>query len=209
MKRTFTLLCLLLATACSLPLNDVQTSSGAAFLAGRNTPVDTDIAAAASVEPNLQFPARIGIARVNSGGIAEMSTIEANAFDGIEIDTNQVGTFVAVSSFASNHNVRDGVHEARLHAAQQHLDYIIAYKVSQDGSGLNATGRIEIAFVDVRNGYVYGRLAVEDSTAGLRQRRLGYRDWVPSDEAAAKLIKAAIPDMAEMLTQLVNRSRGA
>jgi len=207
MKHAFVFSILTLVSACALPLSDTQTTSGAAFLADNRGAVDADIASAAAQEPDLQFPARIGIARITDRHIFDISKTEAAAFAGIDIDETQAGTFVAVSTFASQQNGEGGIHAARLQAAQQHLDYVIVYKVTQDGSGIGATGRIDVAFVDVRNGYVYGRATVEDSTAGLRQQRVGYGNRVPSDEAAAKLIKAAIPELADMLTQLVNRSR--
>jgi len=64
MKHVFVFSILTLVSACALPLSDTQTTSGAAFLADNRGAVDADIASAAAQEPDLQFPARIGIARI-------------------------------------------------------------------------------------------------------------------------------------------------
>ena len=59
MRRTLALFILL--AGCS---HAIQTTSGAAFIA--KGPIETDIAAIAAIEPNLHFPAKIGVARMST-----------------------------------------------------------------------------------------------------------------------------------------------
>lgn len=203
MKPFAALLALGLITACS---PQIQTTSGAAFLAARNTPVDADIAAVAAIEPNLQFPARIGIGRISRSGMEPMSVAELDAVAAIQPSASQLGMFAPIDASAAGYSNQGGIHAARLAAARQHLDYIIVYHMTQDGRGIGAQGRADISFVDVRNGYVYGRATVEENLAGTGGERIGWGAFAPSDAGAVKLITAATPDIADMLTQLVNRA---
>ena len=62
------------------------TDSGAAppaIYAGPAGTVDAEIAAAASVEPQLRFPARIGLARIDRGGLVPVPATEAAAWQGL------------------------------------------------------------------------------------------------------------------------------
>ena len=70
--------------ACSTSL---QTTSGANYLArydasheianGAPTDVDADVRRIAAVEPNLVFPARIGLARIQNGALTALPADEA------------------------------------------------------------------------------------------------------------------------------------
>lgn len=203
MKPLASLLALILISACS---PTIQSTSGAAFLAARDSPIDPEIAAAAAIEPDLQFPARIGIGRIGSHRIKAMSLAERTALDSIQPDATHLGTIVPLDTFHTNLNSQGGIHAARLVAAKQHLDYVLLYELTQDGRGFGASGRADVYFVDVRNGYVYGRATAEAGLAGLGHVREGWGEFSPSDEGAVKLINAAMPDVAEMLTRLVVNS---
>lgn len=203
MKTLAALLTLALVTACS---PTIQNTSGAAFLAARDTAIDPEIAAAAAIEPDLQFPARIGIGRIGARRIEAMSVAEETALDAIQPNAARIGTFVPLDTFHTNLSSQGGIHAARLAAAKQHLDYVLLYKLTQDGRGFGALGRADVYFVDVRNGYVYGRTTAEANLTGLGHVREGWGEFSPSDEGAVKLINAAMPDVVEMLNSLVAKS---
>jgi len=196
--RLFLIPALALLTACEMP---VQTTSGAAFLAARG-PVDADIAQAAAGEPTLSFPARIGIAKINARMLAPISEVERERLTQLAQASEALGQITFVSDFGSSQQGRDPMKDARLHGAEQHLDYLLVYQPTQLDRGLAPRGRIELAFVDVRSGYVYARASEEISTAGLGTTRIGWRNHSPSNRAAAHLIEAALPHAAEMLNAL-------
>lgn len=203
MKPLALLPVLALISACS---STVHTTSGAAFLADRNSPVDADIAAAAAGEPDLHFPARIGVARINSYAVTDMSQAEHEVVAQLAEAAKGLGQVTFVTDFGSTQNGDTAIHDARLHGAEQHLDYVLVYEVDQLSRGLDPKGRIQTAFVDVRNGYVYGRSASEASLAGLGVTREGWGDYTPSDRGAAKLMETALPDVAEILNALAARA---
>jgi hypothetical protein len=100
-----------LLTACS---TYVQTTSGSQYLSGYSASppkgeirlpsageagtVDADIALAAAVEPQLRFPARLGLARIDSGRLTQVPPAEADAWRGLaERLGSGYGEFVSVS----------------------------------------------------------------------------------------------------------------
>ena len=135
---------LLLGSGCG---NTVQTSSGEAYLAkaGGGTVTDGDIVRAASVEPALRFPARIGLARIERGRLTAIPAGEQPAWRELAVRLGPgYGEFVPVSpliaAFASNAEpqtsfqrpedaVRRVVGEIRQGAARQHVDAVLIYEV--------------------------------------------------------------------------------
>lgn len=203
MKHIILFAGLALLSACDTA---VQTTSGSAFLAARSGPIDDDIAAAAVGEPNLHFPARIGIARIDARSLIDMSASEKDAMQTLVSASQSLGDVVFVTDFGSSFRAADPIKHARKTAAQQHLDYVLVYQLVQNTRGLSARGEIKIAFVDVRNGYVYGRHVEDASLAGLGYDRQGWGHFAPSDRGAARLIETALPDVADMLNQLTARA---
>lgn len=137
-----------LLSACA---TSTQLSSGAAYLAAGPAITDKDIARAAAVEPDLHFPARIGVARVLNGDLTLPSAAEAALF----ADWPQAadyGTFVPISPLIMTmvtgqpskpiarergYTVRDTgqvVQDIRLAAARQHLDYVLIYEIGARSS---------------------------------------------------------------------------
>lgn len=140
----------------------VQTTSGSNYLSryqadadaiggGR---MDSDIRRAANVEPVLTFPARIGVARIDIGGLSPIPEVEAEAwFELAEKLGPSWGEFVPVSPLVvalATSDVTSGsglgrcdisragcavdvVKAIRLGAARQHLDVVLIYEVRSRG----------------------------------------------------------------------------
>ena len=145
----------------------VQTTSGGEYLQRYQSKVPSsatggispDIAAAASLEPVLTLPARIGIARIEGGALSPIPEAEAAAW----LQTAQrlgpsFGEFIPVSPLITamarqavpplpklgcygesfGGCVEQTVRDIRLGAARQHLDVVLMYEVAgQDRSSSN------------------------------------------------------------------------
>lgn len=151
----------LFLSACG---SHVQTSSGAAYLdryeSVRNVNYEDTVSTVAvddqavreiaNVEPDLRFPARIGIARVVNSRLAPIPANEAQQWKDL---SNRLGPdwgeFVPISplvaalvsgsapkSAASKDNWGRGIHETiraiRFGAARQHVDAVLIYEVFAD-----------------------------------------------------------------------------
>ena len=155
-----------LLTACA---NQIQTTSGSRYLqdytdaaaaeasgpgatprlyAGPARVVDEEIAAAARVEPQLRFPARLGLARIDRGGLVPVPVAEAAAWQGLAQRLGSgYGEFVPISPLISalampeervvvgqvgTRTYRSGLSETvrriRLGAARQHVDAVLIYE---------------------------------------------------------------------------------
>jgi hypothetical protein len=192
MHRTLALLILL--AGCS---NPIQYTSGADFVAPANGPIDKDIATIAAIEPNLHFPARIGVARVFNGALSLPSADETEALAAMAETLAPMGTFVQVSPLISamvnderdHPSTPDAINDIRRTAARQHLDYVLVYEIGARstetdtpfaladvtliGGALLPTRNIKVAgignalFLDVRTGYPYGTAQVAEDLSGL------------------------------------------
>lgn len=126
----------------------VQTTSGAAFVGARDEdglrPIDADIAAIAAVEPNLHFPARIGVARIVNGQLSLPSAAEGAMLAELGARHPDYGDFVQISPLIASmvtgsepdgqpDEYRRGggaiVQDIRRTAARQHLDYVLIYEI--------------------------------------------------------------------------------
>jgi hypothetical protein len=138
----------LILTACSA---HVQTSSGADYLArysdyeaadGGTMATDTDAAVRqiAAIEPELRFPARIGLARIGShGDLVSVPAAELAIWSDLaEAQGPEVGEFVPVSPLVASMvssvqgagTGRTGavIDHIRKGAARQHIDYVLVYE---------------------------------------------------------------------------------
>jgi hypothetical protein len=143
-----------LLAACG---HTVQTTSGSQYLAayspaapaeGAAGAVDSEIAAAANVEPQLRFPARLGLARIDRGGLSPVPAAEADAWRALAGRLGGgYGEFVPVSPLIAalaapdrpappsgvlpwdyRKSLAEVVREVRLGAARQHLDAVLIYE---------------------------------------------------------------------------------
>ena len=148
----------LLATATFLSAcsHHIQTTSGADYLKGYSQSpaytalnhTNTEIYDIANIEPDLRFPARIGIARIGIDkdsarkGLTAIPGDEADIWlEMAEKEGDRYGEFVPVSPFISamvsqrhkdSSDVRHIIDDIRKGAARQHLDYVLVYEVTSD-----------------------------------------------------------------------------
>ncbi len=182
----------LFAGACT---HNTQTTSGADYLkryqqgnykvTATASSIDLDIMNIAAIEPNLRFPARIGLARIENGRLTSVPADEAVLWqDMAERQGDRYGEFVPVSPLIASmvrstdkSNLENVVNTIRKGAARQHVDYVLTYEVIQvDARKSNAlrTGDLTVLglfilpsreikvsstasalLLDVRNGYPY------------------------------------------------------
>lgn len=153
-RHLLTLTAALALAACE---TTTQYTSGADYLARyqdapistQNTSTDMAVREIAAIEPDLRFPARIGLARISRGQtLMSVPFDEAESWrDAAEDLGPSFGEFIPVSPLVANSvssfdqrrdmNVIDHI---RRGAARQHLDYVIAYEVTDiaksDGNAL-------------------------------------------------------------------------
>ena len=148
MRRLTSLVLFLFVSGCSYA---VQNTSGRDYvLASQPGMIDPEIAEIAAVEPNLQFPARIGVARIVNGQLTLPPAAEVALFTDLTSDRQRYGTFTPVSPLvvalvadpaqerrAYYRDASDVINELRRAAARQHLDYVIVYEVGARSSTRN------------------------------------------------------------------------
>lgn len=102
---------------------------------------------AAAVEPILEFPAKIGLARIQDGGLSVIPAAESTAWREAAFENKGIGTFQPVSpaivaftaqTVGANYapatrwarsDVGDVMAAIRLGAARQHMDAVLIYEV--------------------------------------------------------------------------------
>ncbi|NNC37328.1 MAG: hypothetical protein HKO02_07720 [Hyphomonadaceae bacterium] len=147
MKRVFKALTaistVLTLNACSA---HTQLTSGNDYLS-RYTPsqarlsstIDQDVREIATIEPNLQFPARIGLARIERGQLTNAPVDELASWSKLSDELGPAyGEFVPVSPFIASMvrpedtklRTEHVVSDIRRASARQHLDYVLVYEVS-------------------------------------------------------------------------------
>ncbi len=137
--------------------HNIQTTSGADYIArysdspayGALDKTNTQIYDIAKIEPDLRFPARIGIARIgnhdNYGfdkGLTAIPSDESDIWtDLVEREGDRYGEFVPVSPFIAamvtsrrkeKNETRSIIDDIRKGAARQHLDYVLVYEVTSN-----------------------------------------------------------------------------
>ena len=141
---------------------------------------------AASIEPTLVFPARIGVARIENGDLSLIPQDEIDAWVATHKSLgDNFGTFVPINllvtnlaSTSSQQKVNSVIETIRLGAAKQHLDAVLVYEVrnntNQNGNflrlgaltiiggyflpseSITAQGYANAILIDVIQGYPYG-----------------------------------------------------
>tara|TARA_R110000868_G_scaffold101365_2_gene279147 strand:- start:16990 stop:17781 length:792 start_codon:yes stop_codon:yes gene_type:complete len=173
----------ILLSACT---SSVQTTSGAAYLAGYDgsyevsgsagpSATDADVRRIAAIEPNLKFPARIGIARVQNGALGVVPEDEGVIWQDLAEDLGPLyGEFVPVSPLiaamvsekpaAGSNAASRVIADIRRGAARQHLDYVLVYEVSSTKS--NSASALSVADLTVIGMFVLpGRNIEAEATA--------------------------------------------
>lgn len=231
-------LALLAATAC----NDTQTSSGADFVAarpgwagqaaGETRGVDRAVLEAASAEPLLRFPARIGLARLSQGRLTGVPTEEGDAWIAmLERLGPGYGQVVPVSPLLAGFNLqrrdvsRSPVDDIRIAAARQHIDAVLIYEVigaSRDTAtvlsaadvtiigaflipsrSLQGTATAAALLVDVRSGYPYGSAISSAEQGGIWTSVGSYsRRMEVQGEAQIAAVRNLTGEVATMVERL-------
>ncbi|KIT14627.1 hypothetical protein [Jannaschia aquimarina] len=226
-------LALLLALAACSP--SIQTTSGADYFA-RAAVTDPAIRAAADIEPDLRFPARIGIARVVNGRLSAIPEGEAAQLAALSEAHADLGEWVPLSLLVEE-MMTGGRQEGsiaqhlRVVAARQHLDYLLIYELGARSGRTGdttfaladvtllggmllptrttrATGIGTAAFLDVRNGYPYGTVTATEDLSGLARTFGADRANARLRErATARVASQLLPQVEEMLVQLRGAAR--
>jgi hypothetical protein len=137
----------MLLSACA---TTSQYTSGQAYLEGYEHPayavlegsVDQDVRDIAAVEPNLAFPARIGLARIENARLTTVPADEAEHWQELAGQLGEsYGEFVPLSQMIAAMVARPNdsaispaqrvVADIRRGSARQHLDYVLVYEVSE------------------------------------------------------------------------------
>lgn len=136
--------------------------------------VEADIRNIAAIEPELQFPARIGLARIERGKLITVPQDESQAWATLHRRLGpSFGDFVPVSPLITSMvskvekgtpNARTIVDNIRRGSARQHLDYVLIYEVSDiSDSSRNA---LQVADLSILGLFVLPSRNVKvDSTA--------------------------------------------
>ena len=142
-------LAVLILPACE---SYVQTTSGEDYLAryeeswqpdcaAAEGGLDSEIRSIAAIEPNLQFPARIGLARLENGRLTAIPGDESAMWLDVAEELGPLyGEFVPVSPMIAamvsperdryKISAPEVVADIRRGAARQHLDYVFVYEVT-------------------------------------------------------------------------------
>jgi hypothetical protein len=143
MKRLAIILGGLTLTACAT----TQMTSGAVYNArslgsnyATNSTVDAEIADIAAIEPNLSFPARIGIAYIQRGQLQAVPSDHLQSWSPlVEKLQPGLGEIVPISPLIAqmvaktdNQTGRvETINNIRRGAARQHVDYVLIYEAAQ------------------------------------------------------------------------------
>ncbi len=110
--------------------------------------IDRQVHDVAAVEPTLRFPARIGLARIDTGDLAAIPAEEAEAWAasaerlgptfGEFVPVNRLVVDMLAPPLAGLHSradyARQVIEKIRLGAARQHLDAVLIYQTHGTGS---------------------------------------------------------------------------
>jgi hypothetical protein len=145
MHHALLLSTILLVSACA---HTTQLTSGAEYLAATGPSgvidVDADIARIAGVEPNLRFPAQIGVARIVNGELTVPGKEEGDLLADLVARHPEMGRFVPISPLIAEmvtgqnckgcSDRRSVTTDIRRAAARQHLDHVLIYEIGARSS---------------------------------------------------------------------------
>lgn len=200
------ILAALLLGACS---HTMQYTSGQDYLKGyagttslTQSAADLEVRDIAAVEPNLHFPARIGLARIEKGRLITLPVDEAQDWGDMATNLGQeYGEFIAVSPLIASmvnsspkpNDVGHVVQHIRRGAARQHLDYVLIYEVTDLSH--NEGNALQVADLSVLGMFILPSRNIEvesTATAMLIDVRNGYPYGTPSAFADKKALSTAM-----------------
>ncbi len=195
-------------------LSRYSTAQSQVFQSGQAGRVDQDVREIANIEPDLQFPARIGLARIDYGRLTTIPGDEALIWSDVaeQIGTD-FGTFVPISPMIAASVARPNtpdmdasaaiVADIRRGAARQHVDYVIIYEtVSQAAEKANA---LALADLTVIGWFVLPSRTVEveaSASALMLDVRNGYPYATLTAHAEKKGVSRAISERSTRQTYI-------
>jgi hypothetical protein len=187
-------------SACS---PELQFTSGRDYLAGGGIE-DSGGASFANYEPNLKFPARIGVIRLVYGELSNMPDKERELY--LEDMPDALGAFVHLGPLEAqmadvDRYGRLDQMEIRQLAASRHLDYVLILSFDP---GKNSA---EALFLDVRNGYPYASIEANPPGRGRKNfwgNRLNNQSRL--NNATYRLAVHLKPELEEMATLLASEA---
>lgn len=193
----FTILATAFAVSACSP--EIQNTSGRAYLAASGIE-DSAVAKFAAYEPDLNFPARIGVVRLVYGEITAMPDKErALYFEGLPESLGNVvhlGPLEAQMADVQQYSRLEPI-EIRQLAASRHLDYVFVMSLDP---GKNSA---EALFLDVGNGYPYA--SIEANTPGRGRKNFWggeLRRQNRLNNATYNLARRLKPELDVMVTEL-------
>lgn len=166
---------LLAAVGCSAT---VQTSSGRGYLDRIETPAPSgagfdadELQAAASVEPLLRFPAKLGLARIENGRLSSIPDAEMSAWaDLVEQTGGAYGEFAPLNLLVAEmatpqrsdlglSRTQNILRTVRLGAARQHMDAVLIYEVY--GTANNRQNPLSVGDLTILGAYLLPGRSVE------------------------------------------------
>jgi hypothetical protein len=174
----------------------------AATMTAHSGSIDADIRNIAAIEPDLQFPARIGLARIERGRLITIPQDESESWTKLYNRLGpSFGEFVPVSpliaAMVSAPHKKNGraqiVNDIRRGSARQHLDYVLIYEVSDTSD--KSRNALQLADLSILGLFVLpSRNMKVDSTATamLIDVRNGYPYGTATAFAERKTITTAI-----------------
>ena len=202
MIRAFILASSLTLSACEV---EYQNSSGAAYQLASGETGDPALSSVAAYEPDLHFPAKIGVVRLVYGQISTAPEAERAIF--AETISRVPGSVVQLGPLEMRmldiHRYRVDQFDIRKLAASRHLDYVLI--ISYD-PGRNSA---EALFLDVKSGYPYASIETIASGRGARNFWGGpLRNQNRINAATLRLARHIAPDIETLLEGLVARASG-
>jgi len=192
--------------ACSARHN-LQQTSGQSYLSNYQHDLDKNgtssadqplahrIKSAASKEPILSFPSRIGLARFENGNFVDIPEKEKEAWASISKHLPELGELLPLNVLGSDAIVRAGrihrqigsgnsIEEIRVAAAAQHLDAVLIYELNARSKKLNTV--LAVADVTIVGGaFLPTRIIQVDGNA--RALLVDVRNGYPYGSATAEL----------------------
>ena len=179
-----------------------------------STSIDQEVRDIAAIEPRLEFPARIGLARIQKGRLTSIPGDEVTAWQTLKDDLGGTyGDFVPVSPLVAAMVSRPAekgtagakrvVDDIRRGSARQHLDYVLIYEVTQmSGKTSNALRLTDLSILGL---YVMPSRKVEiEATASAML--IDVRNGYPYGSASAYAEKAETVTVAGLNTAKIKLS---
>lgn len=240
-KRSLTGLAMLGVTACSQTLQAGTASEhrGASRVQALNAepaePVNfrSELRALSANAKPLVFPARMGLARIENGGMTPLPEREAEIWRDTATDLGtDFGSFAALNTFtAAPEGGGDVMSRVRRAATQQGLDYVLVYSVEAGADNIGtafsllnltiigayvvptrdieAQVTLSAAFVDVETGHIHATLVGHGKDGGVAPARRAKRQKTALIQEATDSAVAGLADEAAHTLRQLAEQQGA